>query len=230
MVATWLSQVGVSVRVIDKRGTRALAGRADGLMARSLEIMDSFKLGAAVRATGFKLDDTVLWAPDGDGNVHRVDHQPVWGSETCFAKPYTAHQGHVEAVFLNGLRKGRSRIEVERAMEPIDLSIDILHARSNDMDAYQITVTVKHLGEAEADFWPSKVHKVLSDGSIKDEPSTTTCPSVADGAYQTESQSSGREGEIETIHTKFVIGSDGARSWMRHKLGIPMVGANTITV
>ena len=235
MIATWLSKLGVNTRVIDKRGTRALAGRGDGLMAQTLEIMDSFKkdsfkLGDAVRASGFMIDDFVVWAPDAEGNTHRVDRQPVWGSETSFIKPYTVHQGHIEAVFLEGLKNGQNPVEVERAVEPIDMSIDSTAALSNDMDAYPITVTVKHLSEAEADFWPNNAHTVLPDGSTKSEPSTKVCLSVADGAYQTEFQKSDQEGQTETIHAKFVIGSEGARSWVRRKLGIQMVGANTESV
>lgn len=230
MAATWLSRLGITIRVIDKRATRALAGRGDGLMARTLEIMDSFKLGDAVRATGCMIDDFVVSAPDIEGNTHRVDRQPVWGSETSFIKPYTVHQGHIEAVLQDALKRGHVPVEVERAVEPIDMRIDSTAAQGNDMDAHPITVTVKHLSEAEADHWTSNAHTVLPDGSTRAEPSTKFCTSVADGAYQTQFQKSGREGETENIDAKFVIGSDGAHSWVRRHLGIQMTGENTESV
>lgn len=84
----------MSVRIVDKRATRALSGRADGVQARTLEILDSFELGNGIRANGCMLDDMVVWAPVGEnGIIQRVSRSSVWGSDTSFIKPYTAHQG-----------------------------------------------------------------------------------------------------------------------------------------
>jgi 2-polyprenyl-6-methoxyphenol hydroxylase-like FAD-dependent oxidoreductase len=42
MAATWMARCGINCRIIDKRGGKVLAGHADGLMARTMEIFDSF--------------------------------------------------------------------------------------------------------------------------------------------------------------------------------------------
>lgn len=227
MAATWLAKLGHKTRIIDKRGTRALAGRADGVLARTLEILDSFKLGDAIRKAGCMIDDMVVWAPDGKGGMQRVNRQSVWGSETSFIKPYTTHQGHMEAVFLNGLKSAQTPVEVERAVEPIDLEIDTAAAARNDETSYPVTVTVKHLSREEAPVWSSNAHTVLPDGSIREEASSKHCPSVPDGAYQTSFEGSGREGATETIQSRYVIGAEGAHSWVRRKLNIQMEAAST---
>lgn len=94
MAATWLSRLGISTRIIDKRGTRALAGRADGVQARTVEILDSFKLGDGIRGSAEVLDDMIAWAPVGpNGEIKRVSRALVWGTETSITKPCTTHQG-----------------------------------------------------------------------------------------------------------------------------------------
>ncbi|KAL2401279.1 Phenol hydroxylase [Exophiala dermatitidis] len=228
--ATWFSRLDIKTRIIDQRATRALAGRGDGVHARTVEILDSFGLGTALREAGSMLDDFVVWGPDGHGNKRRLDRQPVWGSETSLIKPYMAHQGHLEAILLDGLKRAANPIEVERAVKPIDIKIDSRATPATDLDAYPVTVTVKHLGEEEAGFWPNNAHTVLPNGQIRDEPSTKICPSVSDGAYQTTFQKTGKEGTTETIRAKFVLGADGAHSWVRRQLGISMEGSASDSV
>lgn len=136
---------------------------------------------------------------------------------------HCAHPGHIEAVLLNNLKQGKNGVEVERAIEPIDMQIDEdAAANSNE---YPVSVTIKHLSEKEAGVWASNAHTVLSDGTTRDEPSTKTCPSVPDGDYQTMFQQSNRVGQTETIRAKYVIGAEGAHSWIRKKLGISMNGS-----
>lgn len=48
MLATWMARMGITTRIVDKRGSKIYAGQADGLQLRSLEIFDSF--GFADRA------------------------------------------------------------------------------------------------------------------------------------------------------------------------------------
>lgn len=94
MAATWLARLGINARIIDKRGTRALAGRADGVQSRTVEILDSFKLGDGIRGSAEVLDDMIVWAPVGpNGEIQRVSRSLVWGTETSITKPCTTHQG-----------------------------------------------------------------------------------------------------------------------------------------
>ena len=48
MAATWMAQLGIKTRIVDKRGSKVYAGQADGFQARSLEILDSFGIGDRV--------------------------------------------------------------------------------------------------------------------------------------------------------------------------------------
>jgi hypothetical protein len=81
----------------------------------------------------------------------------------------------------------------------------------NDMAGYPIAVDVKHLTEAEAECWPNNAHTLLPDGSTRDEPGTNTCGSIKDDGYRTTFRKSGREGKIEKIRARYVLG-DGMRN------------------
>lgn len=61
MSAAWMAELGLNVRIIDRCGTRALNGRADGLHVRSLEILDSFDLGHIFTTYGAPIAQWSLW-------------------------------------------------------------------------------------------------------------------------------------------------------------------------
>lgn len=126
---------------------------------------------------------------------------------------------------MDGLKRNQQPVEVERGVAPIDLHIDPRTAA--DADAYPVAVRVKHLGKAEVDVWSSNAHSVLSDGTTKNESSSKICHSVTDGGFQTEFRESDLAGKTETIHAKYVIGAEGAHSWVRKKLGIEMLGSSS---
>lgn len=45
MAAAWMARFGLKTRIVDKRNTKIFCGQADGLNARSLEMLDSLGFG-----------------------------------------------------------------------------------------------------------------------------------------------------------------------------------------
>lgn len=130
--------------------------------------------------------------------------------------------GIIEAVMLDGLR---SEVEVERAVEPVDLVLDA--KACGDHDACPVTVTLKHLSESETTKWSNNAHSILPDGISVDQPCMQTARAVADGSYQTLFHRHSLEGQTEIVHAKYVLGCDGAHSWVRKKMGIEMLGSTS---
>ena len=48
MLALWMSRLGVTTRIVDKRTAKIFSGQADGFQVRTLEILDSFGIGERV--------------------------------------------------------------------------------------------------------------------------------------------------------------------------------------
>lgn len=61
MAATWMARLGVSTRIVDKRGTKIFSGQADGLQCRSLEIFDSFGFADRVWKEANHMLEICMW-------------------------------------------------------------------------------------------------------------------------------------------------------------------------
>lgn len=56
-----MARLGVSCRIVDKRGTKIFAGQADGLQCRSLEIFDSFGFADRVWKEANHMLEICMW-------------------------------------------------------------------------------------------------------------------------------------------------------------------------
>ena len=61
MAAAWASQYNISTRIIDKNDARTPTGHADGLQARTLEILDSFGGADGLWEKGFHELEVCIW-------------------------------------------------------------------------------------------------------------------------------------------------------------------------
>lgn len=141
---------------------------------------------------------------------------------------YTMHQGNTEATLIDAIRR-RSGPEVERGVVPISMTFD--ESLADDQDAYPLTVELRHQRCEELTTWRTNAHSIGPDGSIK--PERGAIDSVIGCRYGTDDTIpivSGEEGTTKTIHAKYVIGSEGAHSWVRRQLGFQMVGSSTNAV
>ena len=91
----------------------------------------------------------------------------------------------------------------------------------DDDTAYPVTVTLRHLSEEEATPKQQSSGSKVSDGLFR---SNLVNEDDEDDLIR---KSSSRTGTSETIHAKYVIGCDGARSWTRRSLGYELEGEAT---
>lgn len=131
----------------------------------------------------------------------------------------TLHQGRIERFFLDNIRKYSSdTIKVERGVLPESLEIE--QGKVEDQTAYPVTVRLRFLTEEEA------APKQLGGSKVSDGLFRSNLFQEADEDALIK-QTYDRAGAGETVHAKYVIGCDGARSWTRTSLGFELEGEAT---
>ncbi|KAK6201924.1 hypothetical protein LQW54_009238 [Pestalotiopsis sp. IQ-011] len=216
MAAAWMAHCGINARIIDKRDTKVFCGQADGLNPRSQEIFDSFGFGDRVRKEAYYLNEFCFWKPDENGIIRRGDRTPDTPPGISRFPHATIHQGRAERFFLDNIRKySNDTIKVERGVIPESLVID--EAKIGDQSAYPVTVKLRYLSEDES---TPKQHggAQFADGLFR-----SNLFSEADEDLLIK-RSYERPGKGETVHARYVIGCDGARSWTRNTLGFELQG------
>ena len=121
-------------------------------------------------------------------------------------------QGRIEQFALDVIRE-HSGLKVERGVIAETLEFDEELAR--DADAYPITVKLREINkEAPAPIEPA------SDGLYR----SNLLPDDWDDLI---AQSKSQQADTEVIKAKYLIGCDGAHSWTRKQLNIPLEGSST---
>lgn len=216
MTALSLSRLGVKTRIIDKRSTKVMNGQADGISPRFLEIMDSFGVAGGVLSDAYPNHDMASWVP-GENGITRASKQnglyAGLGSHTL----HLLNQGEIERHLLNAIGD-KSDVEVERGRLPVSMTIN--EASSSDPDAYPVTVEVQHLTADEATPFQTKAFGKI--GEIPDGLFRSNL--TADTTAELVEKVSSRPQTTETIRAKYVVGTDGAHSWVRQQLGYQLEG------
>ncbi|KAK8050271.1 phenol hydroxylase [Apiospora phragmitis] len=190
MMALWMSRLGIKTRIVDKRTDKVFSGQADG---------------------GFFLEPRLQWGHQAQ-RARPGQHQRLVALHRVGAPP-GAHGG-----LLPGRHRGvvphpadpsGSPLKVERMVLPTSLEVD--EAAAEDDDAHPVTVTLRHLTEAEAT--PTQKLSNLSDGLFR---SNLAGDDVGAMLAQSKGRADVRE---EVVKAKYVVGCDGAHSWTRKALG-----------
>uniref|UniRef100_A0A8H7NQR9 FAD-binding domain-containing protein n=1 Tax=Bionectria ochroleuca TaxID=29856 RepID=A0A8H7NQR9_BIOOC len=214
MAALWLARCGVKARIIDTRATKVFRGHADGMQTGTLDIFDSFGIGEDLYENAAQAVEMTFWAGGKDLPLKRVARFPKWYPELGQYRLIHTSQGNTERALLDGI-KAFNGPEVERGVTAA--AIDIDESKIGDAQALPIKLTVRHLTEEELAA-SSKNDTVPQPGDFNYNP--------ADEPYL-KRKASGKEGTTEVIHAKFVIGTDGSRSWTRNALGFEFLGDDT---
>jgi phenol 2-monooxygenase (NADPH) len=127
------------------------------------------------------------------------------------------NQGVIEQTFVD-LLKAKGKVEVERNIVPEELVLD--RSVVDVVDAYPITIKVQRAREEKATSY--------TNGTDTSRP---TNGQLADGVKNAidgpEEHVYVPKGETEIIKAKYLLGCDGAHSWTRRQLGLPMEGEHT---
>jgi len=163
-----------------------------------------------------------LWNPNKEGVIQRSDRIPDTIPGISRFQQCVLHQGRIERYFLDSIAS-KSDIRVERGVMPTKLEFD--EAKAEDPEAYPITVTLRHLTEDEA---TPKLTTTSANGS-----------GIADGLFRSnlaaddteellkKSALNDKANTEETIQVKYMLGADGAHSWVRNQLGFKLEGDST---
>lgn len=163
-----------------------------------------------------------LWNPDENGVIRRSDRIPDTIPGVSRFQQVVLHQGRIERYFLDSI-ESCSDIKVERGVLPTKLELD--ESKAEDPDAYPITIHLRHLSEEEA---TPKQSSTAGNGT-----------SVQDGLFRSnlapdDTQELLRVAELnakanteEVVRAKYMLGSDGAHSWVRKQLGFELQGDST---
>lgn len=134
--------------------------------------------------------------------------------------PYgvTSSQQRIESLLQESIQRG-STVEIKWNVFPIGLVFD--PARVGDDNSHPITVKLGYLEKFDpSSTGPSQGEKLNDDAANGHDRSTNNryLSSHSPRKYQTADH---------ILHCKYVLGCDGAHSWVRKNLGISMEGDQT---
>ncbi|KAK4547105.1 hypothetical protein LTR36_001326 [Oleoguttula mirabilis] len=222
MIANWLSRLGVKTRIVDKRGTKIFNGQADGLQCRTLEIFDSFDFAQRVWHESNHMLEINLWNPDANGKLFRSDKIPDTIPNISRFQQVVLHQGRIERFFLDSIAE-HSDIRVERGVLPESLDFD--ESKAEEDDAWPIKVQLRHLSEDEAT--PKQSATSSNGAGIQDGLFRSNLSSDDTGDLLSTAKLADKAASTETVAAKYVVGCDGAHSWVRNQLGYSLRGEST---
>ncbi|KAJ8473160.1 hypothetical protein ONZ45_g16403 [Pleurotus djamor] len=144
MCANGLARAGVNVRIIDERPSNLLAGRADGLQPRTLEVLQSYGLAERVFKEANQMHMAAFYNPSPDGGIELTDRAPdVTAPNARYPFECTLHQGAIEALFQDSMQT--MGVKVDRPMVPESIQLSQDSAELIDPKAYPVRVVLKHL-------------------------------------------------------------------------------------
>jgi len=162
-----------------------------------------------------------LWNPNSEGMIQRSDRIADTIPGISRFQQVVLHQGRIERYFLDTICK--TGISVERGVMPTKLELD--EALVEDPDAYPITITLRHLTEEEAT--PKQTATSANGAAIEDGlfRSNMTADDTEDMIRKAELNN--KANTVEVVKAKYVLGADGAHSWVRSQLGFKLEGEST---
>lgn len=193
MLSACLSRLGsYKIKHIDNRAEPTSIGRADGIQARTLDVLQSMELKRPIWAFNPGLIyEVAFWGatPDGKG-IQRTGTSKSYPDHVDTRYPFTTilHQGRIEGIFLDDLRS--RGVEVQR---PWTIKAYQYHGQDS---AYPVDVDLVRLDSFEmekvrtkylfgADGARSAVRELLKIPMIYKDP-TVHVWSVIDGVVKTD--------------------------------------------
>jgi phenol 2-monooxygenase (NADPH) len=240
MMANWMSRWGVRTRIVDKRGTKIFNGQADGLQCRTLEIFDSFDFAHRAWRESNHMLEICLWNPPSDVDpsnptVVRSDRIPDTIPNISRFQQVVLHQGRIERFFLDSIKENSIRtccngdglegeIRVEHGVLPTSFRFD--ENVAEDANGYPIEVRLRHLTEEEAT--PQQKATSANGQAIQDGIFRSNLASDDTEELLQKSQAlAAKAGREEVVKAKYMLGADGAHSWVRQQLGYKLEGDST---
>lgn len=193
-----------------------------GLQCRTLEIFDSLGFGHRAWRESNHMLEICLWNPDAAGVIRRSDRIPDTIPGISHFQQVVLHQGRIERFFLDMIEECGGKT-VERGVLPTTLHLD--ESLMDDLDAYPITVTLRHLSERDATPQQSATSangSAVQDGLFRSNLNADDTPELLEA-----SKLDVKANTEEVVKAKYMLGADGAHSWVRNELGYKLEGDST---
>lgn len=156
--------------------------------------------------------ETCYYEPDANGNIQKISRKAEGVVGISRFNGSVVHQGRIEQWFTDAIDEfSDNTLKVERPLVPESLIID--ESIVGDQSAYPVTVTVQKLSDTDAA--PEQFGHNVQNGLYRQ--------FEGDQEREFADPAEGRE----IIHAKYVLGTDGAHSWVRKQLGIVPEGEST---
>jgi phenol 2-monooxygenase len=163
-----------------------------------------------------------FWNPDETGAIRRSGRIPDTIPGVSRFQQVVLHQGRIERFFLDYI-ESKSPIRVERGVLPTKLEFD--ESLAEDSDAYPITVNLRHLSEEEAT--PKQSSTAANGSCVQDGLFRSNLAADDTAELLRTSELNAKANTEEVVKAKYVLGADGAHSWVRNELGFSLVGDST---
>jgi phenol 2-monooxygenase len=132
----------------------------------------------------------------------------------------TLSQGRIERFLIDAMEEiSDSKLQVERGVVADAFAYD--GTQEKNPNGYPIELVLRTLSDSEAN--PEPAHGSLGG---RDNIAKANLPRDETGYTYSPKQ---LPGTVERVRTKYLIGCDGARSWLRNQLKYKMEGASTTT-
>ena len=163
-----------------------------------------------------------LWNPDEQGVIRRGDRIPDTIPGISRFQQIVLHQGRIERFFLDTIAECGGNA-VERGVMPIKLAIN--EDLVDDNDAYPITVTLRHLSEKDAT--PEQSATSANGSAVQDGLFRSNLTPDDTHELLEVSKLDAKADQEEVVKAKYMLGADGAHSWVRDQLGFKLEGDST---
>lgn len=143
---------------IDAKGAGVKSGHADGLANRTVEVFKTMGLADEILNEAHENSESGIWTPRPPGadvpGIERSQIQPLDTYPTRYPLTYTIHQGRIERILADDLRRYSKR-GIERSSRLVDVKLDEAGDRDFpivaeiDHDGHRRTVRAKYLVGAD---------------------------------------------------------------------------------
>ncbi|KAK0666798.1 putative phenol 2-monooxygenase [Cercophora samala] len=218
-LANWFRNTNLKVIIVDKKPGPTPRGQAEGLKSITNEIFDSYGIGPQITAESWRLEEIACWGTSKDGGgIVREQVIPDKVAELGKPRETMLQQARVEHHMLqNILSHPHSNIEIRYNTAPV--SVDVDTSCPHETDVFPISVSLE---------------RVIADTCAMNGETTTGINGHATNRHATNGRNghrpNGNDGPTDRISAKYIVGCDGAHSWLRKQIDVTLEGDLTDSV